>query len=198
MIRINLASALMKGAAEVGVKPAAPSVLANQKELKDNALKVFLILVPVIGMYFFEKQGLKSKQLALDAATLEKQQFEQKLSQFSSVDEINQQLKQQKAELDRKVSVMRKIFSLRKQKLNTILTLQESIPRSAWLQELELTGQDVKIKGSATSTDDAQSYASLLSQKRELFDKISNKGVKKVENQKTEVFEFEYEGKLRE
>ena len=200
MIRINLANALLRsmesGPAPGGAVATAPS--GSTKEIQAIVVKLVLILIPVVGLFIFEKAGLSTKQEALAVATQEKQTIDEKIAQYSSVDEINQQLKQQKAELDKKVDVMRKIFSFRMQKLNAILVLQNHIPRSAWLRSLEFEGQEIKISGTATTTDDAQIYASLLAQEKELFSNISNKEVKKTDGGKTDTYQFEYVGKLRE
>ncbi len=200
MIRINLANALMKsmetGAPAAGVGASAPNV--DRKEIQASAVKVVLIILPIVGLLLFEKSGLSAKEQALTQATQEKATLDAKIAQYSSVDEINQQLKLQKTELDKKVEVMRKIFSMRMQKLNAILVLQKHIPRSAWLRVLDFDGQELKISGTAMTTEDAQIYASLLAQEKELFSNISNKEVKKVEGGKTESFQFEYVGKLRE
>lgn len=194
MIRINLANALMK-TMDAAPKVALPT--ADHKELKANILKGALILVPVIAIIFYEKTNLSSKQKTLDDVAIEKQSIEQKLAQVGSVDDVIRQVEQQKIEVDRKVGVVRKIFSMRKQKLNSILALQTHIPRSAWLQKLEFSNEDLKIIGMANSTEDAQTYASLLSQEKDLFAQLVNKGVTKTPG-KVDTFQFEYHGKLKE
>jgi Tfp pilus assembly protein PilN len=194
MIRINLANALMK-TMDATPKVALPT--ADHKELKANILKGALILVPIIGIFLYEKTNLTSKQNALEAVVQEKQNIEQKLTQVGSVDDVIRQVEQQKIEVDRKVGVVRKIFSMRKQKLNSILSLQTHIPRSAWLQRLEFSNEDLKIIGMASSTEDAQTYASLLSQEKDLFAQLINKGVTKTQD-KEDTFQFEYHGKLKE
>jgi Tfp pilus assembly protein PilN len=169
----------------------------DHKEMKANALKGVLILGPLIGLFFYEKTNLTSKQRTFEAVSQEKQTIEQKLSQVGSVDDVIRQVEQQKIEVDRKVGVVRKIFSMRKQKLNSILSLQTHIPRSAWLQQLEFNNEEIKIIGMANSTEDAQTYASLLSQDKDLFAELINKGVTKTEG-KEDTFQFEYHGKLKE
>ncbi|MBY0383965.1 PilN domain-containing protein, partial [bacterium] len=120
--------------------------------------------------------------------------------QVGSVDDVLRQIDQQKQEVDRKVGVVRKIFSMRKQKLNAITALQTHIPRSTWLQTVEFVGDEIKITGMANSTDDAQSYASLLSQEKDLFTELKNKEISKTEKQegKPDIFKFEYVGKMKE
>ncbi len=194
MIRINLANALMRS---MDATPKVAIATVDHKELKANIFKGALILVPIIGMFFYEKTNLSTKQKTLDAVTQEKQDIEQKLAQVGSVDDVIRQVEQQKIEVDRKVGVVRKIFSMRKQKLSSILSLQTHIPRSAWLQQLEFNNDDIKIIGMANSTEDAQTYASLLSQEKDLFAQLINKGVTKIPG-KEDTFQFEYHGKLKE
>lgn len=200
MIRINLANALMRTMDAVA-KPTAPvATSAENKQLKENILKVGLILLPVIALIFYERSNLSSIQQTLDAVTLEKNNQDQKLAQVGSVDDVLRQIDQQKQEVDRKVGVVRKIFSMRKQKLNTITSLQTHIPRSTWLQTIEFIGDEIKITGMANTTDDAQSFASLLSQEKDLFAQFTNKEISKTEKQegKPDIFKFEYLGKMKE
>jgi Tfp pilus assembly protein PilN len=117
------------------------------------------------------------------------------------VDDVLRQIDQQKQEVDKKVGVVRKIFSMRKQKINSLVALQTHIPRSAWLKKLEFERDEIKVEGMANSADDAQTFASLLSQEKELFTDFVNKGISKMSDRQegqSEVFQFQYLGKVRE
>lgn len=202
MIRINLANALMRTMDNVA-KPNAPAAAApsaENKQLRENIIKVGLILLPVIALVFYERSNLSSIQQTLDTINAEKSTQDQKLAQVGSVDDVLRQIDQQKQEVDRKVGVVRKIFSMRKQKLNAITALQTHIPRSTWLQTIEFTGDEIKINGMANTTEEAQSYASLLSQEKDLFAELKNKEISKTEKQegKPDIFKFEYIGKMKE
>ncbi len=201
MIRINLANALMRSMDSVA-KPTVAVSSADNKQMRDNIVKVAMILIPVVALIFYEKTNLSTKQKVLDAVMVEKQALDAKLVQVGSVDDVVQQTKLQKDEVDRKVGVVRKIFSMRKQKLNSILALQTHIPRSAWLRILEFNADEIKIGGTASNTEDAQNYASILSQEKDLFLELTNKGITKVETitneVKVESFQFEYLGKIKE
>lgn len=201
MIRINLANALMRTMDAVA-KPAAATSAASpeNKVMKENILKVSLILLPVIALVFYERSNLSTIQQTLDTVLAEKNTQDQKLAQVGSVDDVLRQIDQQKQEVDRKVGVVRKIFSMRKQKINAITALQTHIPRSTWLQTVEFTGDEIKITGMANTTDEAQSYASLLSQEKDIFIDLKNKETSKADKQegKPDIFRFEYIGKVKE
>lgn len=201
MIRINLANALMRSMDSVA-KPAVIAVSADSKMMRENVIKAALILIPLVGLFIYERTNLSSKQQVLDAIVAEKQTLDAKLAQVGTVDDVLRQIEQQKQEVDRKVEVVRKIFSMRRQKLNSILTLQTHIPRSSWLRVLEFNADTIKINGTASNTEDAQNYASLLSQEKDLFLELTNKGINKVEtvtnDVKVESFQFEYIGKIKE
>lgn len=201
MIRINLANALMKNA-EAAAKPAAASSTgAEGATPKDNIIKGVLILLPILGLILYEKHQLGLKQQELVVVNQEKTDLDAKLAQVGSVDDVLRQIDQQKQEVDKKVEVVRKIFSMRKQKINSLLALQSHIPRSAWLKKLEFDKDELKIEGLANSADDAQTFASALSQEKELFLDFTNKGISKLSDRQegqSEVFQFEYLSKMKE
>lgn len=200
MIRINLANALKKNA-EAASKPAATSTGADVASNKESIIKVVLLLVPLIGLIAFEKHQLGIKDQELLLVVQEKTTLDEKLAAVGSVDDVLRQIDQQKQEVDKKVGVVRKIFSMRKQKISSLMALQTHIPRSAWLKKLEFDRDEIKVEGMANSADDAQTYASLLSQEKELFTEFINKGISKMSDRQegqSEVFQFQYFGKVRE
>jgi len=92
---------------------------------------------------------------------------------------------------------------MRKQKINAIQALQTHIPRTSWINTVEFSGDELKITGTASTTEDAQSFALLLSQEKDLFSQLTNKGVTKIElstkgDNKVEAFKFDYLGKIKE
>jgi Tfp pilus assembly protein PilN len=200
MIRINLANALMKNA-EAASKPAAAATGPEVASNKESIIKVALILVPLIGLIIFEKQQLGIKDQELMLVVQEKTTLDEKLTQVGSVDDVLRQIDQQKQEVDKKVGVVRKIFSMRKQKINSLVALQTHIPRSAWLKHLEFDRDEIKVDGMANSADDAQTFVSLLSQEKELFTEFINKGISKMSDRQegqSEIFQFQYVGKVKE
>jgi Tfp pilus assembly protein PilN len=131
----------------------------------------------------------------------EKATLDEKLTQVGSVDDVLRQIDQQKQEVDKKVGLVRKIFSMRKQKINSLVALQTHIPRSAWLKKLQFDKDEIKVEGMANSADDAQTFVSLLSQEKELFTDFTNKGISKMSDRQegqSEIFQFEYLGKVKE
>ncbi len=201
MIRINLANALMRNMDAAAKPAAAVSSGADVASQRDLIIKVIFILLPIIGLIIFEKHQLGIRDQELVLVVQEKTTLDEKLAQVGSVDDVLRQIDQQKQEVDKKVGVVRKIFSMRKQKINSLLALQTHIPRSAWLKKLELDKDEIKVEGMANSADDAQSFASLLSQEKELFTDFTNKGISKMSDRQegqSEVFQFEYLGKVKE
>ncbi len=201
MIRINLANALMRNM-DAAAKPAAAVASgADVASQRDIIIKVIFILLPIIGLIIFEKHQLGIRDQELVLVVQEKTTLDEKLAQVGSVDDVLRQIDQQKQEVDKKVGVVRKIFSMRKQKISSLIALQTHIPRSAWLKRLTLDKDEIKVEGMANSADDAQSFASLLSQEKELFTDFTNKGISKMSDRQegqSEVFQFEYLGKVKE
>lgn len=200
MIRINLANALMKNM-DAAAKPAAAATSADTAKNKETIIKVVLLLIPLIGLIIFERHQLGIREQELSLVVQEKSTLDEKLAQVGSVDDVLRQIDQQKQEVDKKVGVVRKIFSMRKQKINSLVALQTHIPRSAWLKKLEFDKDEIKVEGMANSADDAQTFASLLSQEKELFTDFTNKGISKMSDRQegqSEIFQFEYLGKVKE
>ena len=200
MIRINLANALMRNM-DAAAKPVAAAASPESSANKDSIIKVVLLLLPVIGLIIFEKHQLGIKEEELTVIVQEKATLDEKLTQVGSVDDVLRQIDQQKQEVDKKVGVVRKIFSMRKQKINTLVALQTHIPRSAWLKKLEFEREEIRVEGMANTADDAQTFASLLSQDKDLFADFTNKGISKVSDRQegqSEVFQFEFIGKVKE
>lgn len=202
MIKINLANTMMKGAESGGFK-LMPST--NAKESVDLLVKVVLIILPVVIILFYEKNQLSSKVVQLDEINVQKNNLSQELAKVGSVDDMNRQMDAQKKELEDKVQVMKKIFSLRESKLKTLLAVQNHIPRSSWIDKITFDQRDVTVQGLASTTEEAQSYASLLSQEKILFEEFHNKGVSSVkkdvagkEGASSEFFQFEYTMRLKE
>lgn len=200
MIRINLANALMRNM-DAAAKPVAAAASPESSANKDSIIKVVLLFLPVIGLIIFEKHQLGIKEEELTVIVQEKATLDEKLTQVGSVDDVLRQIDQQKQEVDKKVGVVRKIFSMRKQKINTLVALQTHIPRSAWLKKLEFEREEIRVEGMANTADDAQTFASLLSQDKDLFADFTNKGISKVSDRQegqSEVFQFEFIGKVKE
>ncbi len=200
MIRINLANALMKNM-DAAAKPGVATSSAESTKNKENIIKGVLLLLPLVGLIMFERYQIGAKEQELALVMQEKATLDEKLTQVGSVDDVLRQIDQQKQEVDKKVDVVRKIFSMRKQKINILLALQKHIPRSAWLTTLEFDKDEIKVGGMANSADDAQTFASQLSQEKDLFSEFVNKEISKVMDRQegqSEMFQFEFLGKLKE
>ncbi len=202
MIRINLANALMRNM-DAASKPTASAATssADTAGQKANIVKVVLLLLPLVGLIIFEKHQISLKQEELTLVTQEKTALDEKLTQVGSVDDVLRQIDQQKQEVDAKVGVVRRIFSMRKQKINSLIVMQTHIPRSAWLKKVEFDKNEIKVEGLANSAEDAQTFASLLSQDKELFTDFTNKGISKISDRQegqSEIFQFEFVGKVKE
>ncbi len=74
-----------------------------------------------------------------------------------------------KADLEKKVDVLKKIFEGRSRKIQTLFVLQSAIPKTSWLTRVKFEENKVSVEGYATSIDEAQGFAGLLSQEKNLF-----------------------------
>lgn len=204
MIKVNLANSILKKSD--GSKSGGS--LTEGKALRDGAIKVALIIAPVIGIMYYEKVDLEAKNLNLQKMTQQRDQLSQEIQSKQSVDEIVKNVKEQQADMDDKLRVMEKIFGLRSKKIQALSLLQKHIPQSLWLQKVSVSedasGSDgpgkttVAISGFSMNLADIQVYITLLEQEREIFESIKGQNISAEENSKTDVSRFSFDILLKD
>lgn len=205
MIKINLANSILKGK-DVSSGPSGK----DAGSLKDNLTKVALILLPTIGLMYYEKTDVEAKNIKLQEQTLVRDRISQELQQKGSVDEIVKLVDEQKKEMELKINVMEKIFGLREKKIQALSLVQKHILPSLWLNKIHviegsegLSGSGIppiilKISGLGTSVDDIQLYAKALSQEKAIFKSVKAPNIMSLEKTKSDLIEFKFEIVLRD
>lgn len=201
MIKINLANSILKKSD--GSKSTTGS-LTEGTMLRDSAIKVALIIAPVIGIMYYEKVDLEAKTTTLARLTEERDTLNKDLTSKQSVDEIVKNVKEQQSEMDDKLHVMEKIFGLRAKKIHTLSLLQKHIPQSLWLEKVSV-GEDsatdpnapgktvVSIAGYGTSVDDIQVYTTLLGQEKGIFERVRAPNISAEDTTKPDVKKFSFD-----
>ena len=118
---------------------------------------------------------------------------------------------EQKKELADKFNVMKQIFGLRSQKIQTLALLQKYIPQSCWLTNIRVregnmggdgnagpSGTWVEVTGYSSSIDDIQTYTSSLNLEKAVFDKVRAPNISAEEGGRSDVKKFTFEIKLKE
>jgi Tfp pilus assembly protein PilN len=204
MIKINLANSILKKSDSKG-----GSALPESAMIRDAAIKVALIIIPVIGFKFYERNDLEKKSVHLQQLVIERDKVTEELKSMGSVDEIVKQVEEQKKELADKFNVMKQIFGLRAQKIQTLALLQKYIPQSCWLEKVELkesgsmeqsgfSNTVVEVSGSSRSIDDIQNFTSSLNLEKSIFQNVRAPDITAQDGGKSDVKQFKFEIKLKE
>lgn len=193
MIKINLANTI------VG-KPDGVPVKVSSGTIKDLAVKIILILIPIVGIYFYERNEIQAKNIKLAAVKMEQERLVAELKKVGSLDDIVKQKNELRADLNAKFAVMEKIFGLRSKKIKTLKALQQHIPPSCWLKRISFSERAVSVLGYSSEVESAQSYISLLSQEKSIFDKLTGQDVaeEKANPSMQGFYRFEFTLELKE
>lgn len=192
MIKINLANNLIKKT-EVN---AFSSVNINSQ--MQDIVKVVVMVLPLVGLYFYERHDLEIKQQILDKTRAEDAQLAQELSQVSAIENTIKQTEEQKRELEEKLSVMRKIFGLRHQKLQSIRILQNEIAQTSWLTKISFKGKEAEVTGYAPSLQEAQDYIGRIVKYKKIYESVTSRNIIKDEAAHGELYKFDLFLVLRE
>ena len=191
MIRINLANSLI---AKAGTQT--PS--GSQIDPKQMAAKVSLLLLPLVAVMIWESISLRAKTAQYDVIRQRAEVLSKKLDSFGSVDDMVRNVSEQKKDLDDKFSVLRQIFGLRSQKIQTLVELRDKIPQNTWLTRVSFQDKTVSIVGFAGAIADVQTFASALSANTELFGNVSTTNTVSEKVQNVDYFKFDIFIKLKE
>ncbi len=199
MIKVNLANSILKKSdSKAGVN------LLEGKIIRDAAIKLGLIIAPVLGFMYYEKMDLQDKNDAYSRLVVERDQLNSDLKNQESVDEIVKQVEMQQREMDDKLHVMEQIFGLRSKKIQALSLLQRHILASLWLDKLSVREEQgsmggpgiktvVAVSGMGTSVEDIQIFTTALSQEKAVFEKVRAPNISAEDIQKQEVKKFKFD-----
>src|SRR5690606_16966798 len=120
---------------------------------KDVAVKIILMLIPIVGIYFYEQNEIKLKNIKLNEVRAEHERLVVELKKVGSLDDIVKQKNELRADLNTKFAVMEKIFGLRSQKIKTLTVLQQHIPPTCWLKKLSFSEKSVSVLGYSSEVE---------------------------------------------
>lgn len=199
MIKINLANSIIKKSDSKG-----GANLLEGKMIRDSAIKVALIIAPVLGFMYYEKTDLQSKNDAYNRLVTERDTLNTDLKNQESVDEIVKQVEEQQREMDDKLHVMEQIFGLRARKIQALSLLQKHILQSLWLDKLRVQEEHsggtagqvktvVNVSGFGTSIEDIQIFTTALSQEKAVFEKVRAPDISAEDVQRPDVKKFNFD-----
>lgn len=204
MIKVNLANSILKKSDSKG-----GANLLEGKMIRDAAIKIGLIIAPVLGFMYYEKTDLESKNLAYTKLVTERDQLNTDLKNQESVDEIVKQVEMQQREMDDKLHVMEQIFGLRSKKIQALSLLQKHILQSLWLDKLTVQEEQatvgamapktsVSVSGFGTSIEDIQIYTTALSQEKAVFEKVKAPNISAEDVNRPDVKKFKFDVVLQD
>jgi type IV pilus assembly protein PilN len=160
MIRVNLLKSEAKAVEKKGVGAAAEPKTEKSKKNNIGNLVVFLAIVVVGALAFFQKQALDG----------EKAQEEQRV--LTPVLEKLDLVEQQKEFLQKKVDLIEELRNKQAVPLHILDTLTRGLPDWVWLTEANLNGRALTLKGRALSNLQVSDYMNAL-QRSGLFSEVS-------------------------
>ncbi len=175
MIRINLIrNKVQDGATQVG-EPGGGGSGGDKSEVRLALVKLFLMLLPMIALYFFEHQNLDQMKSQVAGLRQQMQILEgeaaQKQLEADSVADVEEQAK----ELEDKMAVIRNLSRLRLREIKTLDLMQSVIPEKVWLKkvEYEADAEDIttglfNVSGGAGTTEDLSEFVKRLEESRYL------------------------------
>jgi Tfp pilus assembly protein PilN len=169
MIKINLANTLLSKGDD--------SKSVSSMSTRDTAIKIVLMLIPLVGIYTFEKMDINAKNERLASLQANLDEVTAQVARSGSVSDIVAQKKELERESEEKKDVMRKIFGFRSQKILALTLLQDNIPTSCWFRKISINEKTVSVYGSSSDIQDAQSYIGVLSKQTNVFGNISGQDI---------------------
>lgn len=165
MIRINLLKAEKK---EIESKaPAAPldSEVKVKKKAPVGNLLVFLGILVLAALAYFQQKALTAERARLNTAREEKAQLEPVLAKLDQVG-------QQRAFLQRKIGLINQLKARQSSTLRIMEELSAGLPEWVWLTEAAMGRQNLQIKGRALSNILISDYIRNLDQSG-IFETVS-------------------------
>ncbi len=164
MIRINLASTRTMAAATGGAAAISNAGEASSEQARKDALiKLLIILLAPIALYFYENQNitairsdLSHKQSALAAL----QSFNAKAE--SAVKEIKK-FKEDEKKIQARITVLEKLAKDRFREVKVLDLFQQAIPEKAWLTQVTIKEGKVLLAGYSLSDVDISTFMDSLS-----------------------------------
>lgn len=144
MIRINL---LKPEKREIRKVPTVgPPELKKEKRITYYPVFYLLLIVACVGLFLHQRSSLSHEQNLLKIAQQEKESLK-------DVEKKLQELENQKALLERKISLINSLRAVQDRSVRIMDEISKNIPDWVWLTELNFNGTIVEVKGRALSNN---------------------------------------------
>ncbi|MBC7371386.1 MAG: PilN domain-containing protein [Bdellovibrionaceae bacterium] len=166
MIRINLASPkgmMMGSQAAAGAEAAAGGTPVSDQARKDALVKILVIMMAPIALYFFEQQNIPT----IRAELVQKQTKLNQLAEFNlkaenSVREIKK-FKEDEQKIQARISALERIAKDRFREVKVLDLFQQVVPERLWLTRVDVKEGKILLGGLSTSDIDISTFMESLS-----------------------------------
>ncbi len=155
MIRINLLKPETKEIREVAAAPGAPEFKPEKKAPNVGNLIFLVLVLALIGFFWFQKKAMDNEKALLEKAKSEKQQLAYVTAR------LEEQSKQKEA-LELKINLINSLKSQQDQAIRIIDSISRCLPEWVWLTDAGYDGGKVSIKGKAISNNLIADYITNL------------------------------------
>lgn len=144
MIRINLLKPEVKDIRE------APALAAPEVKVKRGfpltTLVFILIIAALAAAFYLQRQMVSREKARLANAQQEKSRLQYVVAKL-------QELEQQKAVYEKKITLISQLRAQQDKAVNIMDELSRKLPEWVWLTELTCDGQNIQLKGNALSNN---------------------------------------------
>jgi len=144
MIRINLLKPERKEIRETSVAPT-PEFREKRRQ-PYAAIIVFLALIAIAALFFYQKDALKKENILLTEAQAEKKNLQDVVVKL-------EELEEQRNLFERKIRVITQLQSRQENAVIIMDELSKHLPNWLWLTELAFSAQEIRVKGRAVSNN---------------------------------------------
>lgn len=163
MIRINLASAKGMASLSPGVGGDGGVVIVSDQVRKDALVKLLVIILIPMGLYFYEQQNIP----AIYAELNQKQATLAQLAEFNlraenAVREIKK-FKEDERKIQSRISALERISKNRFREVKVLDLFQQVIPERLWLTRVDIKDGKILLAGLSMSDIDISTFMDSLS-----------------------------------
>ena len=164
MIRINLTTTrVMSGGAAGTAGEGGGDVILTEQVRKDALVKLLVILLAPVGLYFYEQQNIPTIRAELarrQNALMELQTFNAKAE--NSVREIKK-FKEDEKKIQARITVLEKLAKDRFREVKVLDLFQQVVPERVWFTRVDIKEGKVLLAGFSTSDVDISTFMDSLS-----------------------------------
>lgn len=169
MILINLAPAAQQRASK-GDGTQVSFGGAGSDVQKQGAMKLLLVLAPVIALYFYGDMVVSEKRRELRSKQEYLNSLNEKIDQAKGVVDEIKKFREDKARLEIQISTIESLTKERLREVKILDAIQTDIPQKTWLTKIEVQNDLLTLAGYSAVDSDTTSFMEKLSNSIHLKD----------------------------